>query len=109
MPTYEYKCAKCGDRLEVFQRISDSAPDLCERCGGKLKKVFFPVGIVFKGSGFYCTDSRKPGVGNGKCASGSVKTDGGADVSAKDAGAADDNKDASAKASKETTPASPAD
>jgi len=59
MPTYEYACTKCGNRIEVLQRIDEEAPTLCERCSGALRKVFHPAGIVFKGSGFYATDSRK--------------------------------------------------
>lgn len=62
MPTYEYACTECGERLEVVQRFSDDPLTVCEACGGKLRKVFSPVGIVFKGSGFYRTDSRNGGV-----------------------------------------------
>ena len=62
MPTYEYACTECGDRLEVVQRFSDDPLTVCAACGGKLRKVFSPVGIVFKGSGFYRTDSRNGGV-----------------------------------------------
>ena len=58
MPTYEYRCSDCGNRFEVFQRIDDDPLTVCEKCGGKLRKVFHPAGIVFKGSGFYATDSR---------------------------------------------------
>jgi putative FmdB family regulatory protein len=58
VPTYEYACTECGNRVEVFQRIGDEPLTLCERCGGALRKVFHPAGIVFKGSGFYATDSR---------------------------------------------------
>ena len=58
MPTYEYACTECGDRTEVVQSISDAPPTTCTVCGGRLRKVFSPVGIVFKGSGFYRTDSR---------------------------------------------------
>jgi putative FmdB family regulatory protein len=58
MPTYEYACTECGDRTEVVQSISDAPPTICAVCGGQLRKVFSPVGIVFKGSGFYRTDSR---------------------------------------------------
>jgi putative FmdB family regulatory protein len=69
MPTYEYACTECGDRTEVVQSISDAPLTTCTVCGGRLRKVFSPVGIVFKGSGFYRTDSRgKP-----------AKADGGAD------------------------------
>jgi putative FmdB family regulatory protein len=58
MPTYEYACTECGDRTEVVQSISDPSLTTCAVCGGALRKVFSPVGIVFKGSGFYRTDSR---------------------------------------------------
>lgn len=58
MPTYEYRCSDCGHTFEAFQRIDEEPLSVCERCGGKLRKVFHPAGIVFKGSGFYATDSR---------------------------------------------------
>ena len=58
MPTYQYACTDCGDKSEVVQRFTDDPLTLCVVCGGKLRKVFSPVGIVFKGSGFYRTDSR---------------------------------------------------
>ena len=66
MPTYEYACTECGDRTEVVQSISDAPLTTCTVCGGRLRKVFSPVGIVFKGSGFYRTDSRgKPAKADG--------------------------------------------
>jgi putative FmdB family regulatory protein len=58
MPTYEYACTECGNRIEVVQSISEAPLTTCTVCGGALRKVFSPVGIVFKGSGFYRTDSR---------------------------------------------------
>jgi putative FmdB family regulatory protein len=58
MPTYEYACTECGNHVEVIQRLDDEPLTVCERCGGTLRKVFHPAGIVFKGSGFYATDSR---------------------------------------------------
>jgi putative FmdB family regulatory protein len=58
MPTYEYACTKCGQHVEVFQRLSEAPLSTCGVCGGPLRKVFHPAGIVFKGSGFYATDSR---------------------------------------------------
>lgn len=58
MPTYEYECTSCGQHIEVFQRIVEDPLTICGVCGGTLRKVFHPVGIVFKGSGFYATDSR---------------------------------------------------
>jgi putative FmdB family regulatory protein len=58
VPTYEYACTRCGQHVEVFQHISDEPLTACGVCGGKLRKVFHPAGILFKGSGFYSTDSR---------------------------------------------------
>jgi len=58
MPTYEYECRECHQRLEAVQKFSDPALTVCPNCGGELRKVFSSVGIVFKGSGFYKTDSR---------------------------------------------------
>src|SRR5487761_2021302 len=58
MPTYEYVCRNCGERLEVVQSFHDDALTVCPKCSGELKKVFGSVGIVFKGSGFYKNDSR---------------------------------------------------
>jgi putative FmdB family regulatory protein len=58
MPTYEYACAKCGERFDVYQSFSDEPLKKHKGCGGKLTKVFGPVGIVLKGSGFYKTDNR---------------------------------------------------
>ena len=61
MPTYEYRCKECGERLEVFQKFSDKPLSVHPECGGKLQKVFHASGIVFKGSGYYVTDSRSGG------------------------------------------------
>lgn len=77
MPTYQYACTECGDQLEVVQRFTDDPLKVCSACGGRLRKVFSPVGIVFKGSGFYRNDSRsdkRVGAGasaNGKSGEGS--------------------------------------
>ena len=59
MPTYEYACSKCGHEFEVVQSFSDDPISSCPECKGEVKKVFSNVGVVFKGSGFYKTDSRK--------------------------------------------------
>jgi putative FmdB family regulatory protein len=58
VPTYQYACTACDERLEVVQSFSDAALTECPACGGTLRKVFSAVGVVFKGSGFYKTDSR---------------------------------------------------
>ncbi|WP_141578402.1 FmdB family zinc ribbon protein [Actinomadura sp. WMMA1423] len=65
MPTYQYVCTECGEPLEVVQKFSDDALTECPACSGRLRKVFSAAGIIFKGSGFYRTDSR----GSGKSAS----------------------------------------
>src|SRR3954447_13049569 len=59
MPTYQYACTSCGERLEVVQKFSDDPLTSCPVCEGRLRKVFSAVGVVFKGSGFYRTDSRE--------------------------------------------------
>jgi putative FmdB family regulatory protein len=65
MPTYEYACQSCGTHVEVFQRFSEESLTECGVCGGPLRKVFHPAGILFKGPGFYSTDSRsKAGAGS---------------------------------------------
>jgi putative FmdB family regulatory protein len=61
VPTYQYTCTECGAPVEAVQKFSDAPLTECSVCGGRLRKVFSPVGIVFKGSGFYRTDSRKNG------------------------------------------------
>ncbi len=58
VPTYEYSCTSCHRRTEAVQRFSDPPLTECEHCGGQLKRVFHPVGIVLKGSGFYSTDAK---------------------------------------------------
>ncbi len=61
MPTYDYQCRQCGHTVEVIHSMQESGPERCEQCGGELRRVFFPAGIIFKGSGFYKTDSRSAG------------------------------------------------
>lgn len=58
MPTYQYACTECGHRFDAVQAFTDDALTTCPNCSGKLRKVFSAVGVVFKGSGFYRTDSR---------------------------------------------------
>jgi putative FmdB family regulatory protein len=61
VPTYGYRCEKCGQEFDVWQRMSDEPKASCPACSGPGKRLFFPAGIVFKGGGFYKTDSRKSG------------------------------------------------
>ena len=58
MPTYEYECRACKRTHEVRQGINDPAPVTCDECGGDLRRIFYPPGLVFKGTGFYSTDGR---------------------------------------------------
>ncbi|HEV2756518.1 MAG TPA: zinc ribbon domain-containing protein [Actinomycetota bacterium] len=71
MPIYEYACTSCGERTEAKQSFDDPPLEDCPHCGGKLRKLFSPVGIVFKGSGFYSTDAK----GSSKSSSTGDKTD----------------------------------
>ncbi len=74
MPVYEYQCTRCGHRFEAVHPVGE-AVERCERCGAPVRRVFSPVGIIFKGSGFYVNDNRKtpvPSEGDGK-ASGTEK------------------------------------
>ena len=77
MPTYQYVCTECGGQLEAVQKFTDEPLTVHEDCGGRLRKVFSPVGIVFKGSGFYRTDSRGSGSSGGSASSSSSSKEGG--------------------------------
>jgi putative FmdB family regulatory protein len=59
MPTYVYRCNRCQNQFEQFQKFSDSPLTICPKCQGQIHRVIYPTGIVFKGSGWYITDSRK--------------------------------------------------
>ena len=71
MPKYQYQCKDCGEALEVQQSFTDDALTVCPTCGGDLRKVFNAVGVVFKGSGFYKTDSRSGSSTSGSSSSSS--------------------------------------
>lgn len=77
MPTYSYACTQCDNRFDIVQSFTDEALSVCSECSGKLRKLFNSVGIVFKGSGFYRTDSR----GGSSTASEPAKSDSGASSS----------------------------
>jgi len=90
VPTYQYACTDCAERSEVVQKFTDEPLLVCSLCGGRLRKVFSPVGIVFKGSGFYRTDSRagatKDKVLNGAAGNGSDSASGPDSGGGKDTG-----------------------
>lgn len=71
MPTYDYRCRDCDHEMEVQQSFSDEPLTVCPQCGGNLRKVFSAVGITFKGSGFYKTDSRGSSSSSSSSSSGS--------------------------------------
>jgi putative FmdB family regulatory protein len=86
VPTYQYACTECGEQLEKVQKFSDDPLTVCPNCNGRLRKVFSPVGIVFKGSGFYRTDSRSGPVAGGKDGKDGNKDGAGKDGASKDGG-----------------------
>jgi putative FmdB family regulatory protein len=75
MPTYGYQCGRCAHKFEVRQSMSDAPLKDCPECGGELRKLLYPVGVQFKGSGFYTTDYGRKGDGNGE-GKGDGKTEG---------------------------------
>jgi len=89
LPTYQYSCTECGHFFEQFQSFSEDSLTVCPQCEGRLRKVFNAVGVVFKGSGFYRTDSRSASSGGETAATGS-----------------DSGSDSGSKPSKEKTPTS---
>lgn len=84
MPTYEYRCRECGEHLEIVQAFTDDPLTVCPACEGPLRKVFNSVGIAFKGSGFYKTDSR-----SGSAASSSGSSDAGSGSATSSSGSSD--------------------
>jgi putative FmdB family regulatory protein len=86
VPTYQYVCTECGGQLEAVQKFTDDPLTVHEDCGGRLRKVFSPVGIVFKGSGFYKTDSRSSGSSSSSSSS-SSKENGSKEGGSKEGGA----------------------
>jgi putative FmdB family regulatory protein len=74
VPTYSYACTGCDNRFDVVQAFTDDALTTCEQCSGRLRKLFSSVGVVFKGSGFYRTDSRESGKSEKSSTNGSAKT-----------------------------------
>lgn len=80
MPLYEYECMRCGVRFERMQRFTDDPVRVCPECGGEVQRLIQPVGIIFKGSGFYVTDNRtssstaKPGRKSTQSGEGSSET-----------------------------------
>jgi putative FmdB family regulatory protein len=90
MPTYEYACLQCGRYTEAYQSFTDEPLSTCPHCGGTLRKVFHPAGILFKGSGFYKTDSRsKVGSSSSGDGGGSAGSKAKSEPSSKESGSGD--------------------
>jgi putative FmdB family regulatory protein len=100
VPTYQYACTACDHRFEAVQSFTDASLTECPACSGNLRKVFSSVGIVFKGSGFYRTDSRS---GGGGVAGGSTKSESTKSESSSSSNGSKDS--SSASSSTATTPA----
>jgi len=65
VPTYDYRCRDCGHTIEIIHSILEDGPEACERCRGPMQRVLHPAGVIFRGSGFYVTDSRKAKASSG--------------------------------------------
>lgn len=102
MPTYQYVCTDCGGQVEAVQKFTDDPLTMHDACGGRLRKVFSPVGIVFKGSGFYRTDSRDSS--SSKSLTGANGSSSNGDSGSKDSG----SKDSGSSSEKKADSAAPA-
>jgi len=100
VPTYQYVCTECGGQLEAVQKFTDDPLTVHEDCGGRLRKVFSPVGIVFKGSGFYKTDSRSSGSSS---SSSSSKENGSKEGGAKESGTSSPESSSSSKSGSDSS------
>lgn len=92
MPTYEYVCRDCSHQFETWQKMTDEPLTICPECGGHIRRVLFPAGIVFKGSGFYKTDHSNS------------SSAGGVNGHAKKSETAESSKESEAKTSSESSP-----
>lgn len=115
MPTYAYRCTECGHAFDIYQSFTEDSLTVCPECSGKLRKVLSPVGVVFKGSGFYRNDSRSatttsesasPSKDSGP--SSSATKDGGSAPATKDSGAGSSSTSGSGSISSSSTPTKPA-
>jgi putative FmdB family regulatory protein len=104
VPTYSYECTECGNRFDIVQAFTDDALKTCEKCSGRLRKLFSSVGIVFKGSGFYRTDSRDAGQKAKSSTNGSSTSDSGSSPASSEKSGSSDKNGSSEKSSKSSTP-----
>lgn len=109
MPTYQYRCSDCGHEFDQYQKFSESTLTICPSCSGAIRRVIQPVGVVFKGSGWYINDSKKSETGSStapkkaEIAGAGDKT--GVAATTESATSADKTEKAEKSESKESTPA----
>ena len=108
MPTYSYACTECGDRFDAVQAFSDSALTTCAKCDGRLRKLFGNVGVVFKGSGFYRTDSRESAKSSAKSSANGSATSSESTGSSKSEKSSSSSSDGSSSSSTSSAPAAAA-
>ena len=109
MPTYTYRCSACEHQFEQFQRMTDEPLTECPVCGEPVKRVIHPVGVVFKGSGWYITDSRKPAPSENGAGAAEKKTAAKADGTAgADKNGKSEKTESAAKTDKSASPAAAA-
>ena len=103
MPTYDYRCRDCDHRFEIQQSFSDDALTVCPECGGNLRKVFGNVGISFKGSGFYKTDSRSGAGSSSSSSSSSSDTSSSSSTDSSSSSSSSSSSDSSSSSSSSAT------
>jgi len=108
VPTYSYACTECGDRFDTVQAFTDDALTTCEKCSGRLRKLFNSVGVVFKGSGFYRTDSREDGKKSKSSSNGSSTSDAGSSSGSSEKTGSGDKNGSGKKSEKSAASATPA-
>ncbi|MGO9382004.1 MAG: FmdB family zinc ribbon protein [Mycobacterium sp.] len=107
MPTYSYECTECGNRFDMVQAFTDDALTTCEECSGRLRKLFNSVGIVFKGSGFYRTDSREDGKKSKTSANGSSTSEASSSGSSEKSASSDNSGSSGKNGSSDKSSSSP--
>ncbi|MBI5341361.1 MAG: FmdB family transcriptional regulator [Mycolicibacterium rufum] len=108
MPTYSYACTECDNKFDVVQAFTDDSLTECPQCNGRLRKVFGKVGVVFKGSGFYRTDSRESGKSSSTSSSSNGKSSNGTESSSSSSSSSSDSSSSSSSSSTSSTPAAAA-
>jgi putative FmdB family regulatory protein len=108
VPTYSYECTECGNRFDIAQAFTDDTLTTCEQCSGRLRKLFNSVGVVFKGSGFYRTDSREAAKKSKTSTNGSSTSDSGSSSGSTEKSGSGEKSGSSEKSSSSSTPSTAA-